>query len=86
MAIEKKVVVRSGYESFYEDAQNRLSNLNAKINERVEEFRAKVVEEVKGDKERLENIVAMCTEEVEVEVPETEGEGETPAETETEQQ
>ena len=69
MATEIRKVVKEGYEGFYNDAQNRLANLDAEIEVKVAEYRAKVAEEVKDDKVRLENILEMCQEEKEFEVP-----------------
>lgn len=69
MALVKKTVVRETYETYYEDAKNRLANLDAKIDAKVAEYRQSVVEEVKDEKERLEKIIALCTDEIEEEVP-----------------
>lgn len=69
MATEIRKVVKAGYENFYNDAQNRLANLDAEIEAKVAEYRAKVIEEIKDDKARLDSILEMCQEEKEFEVP-----------------
>lgn len=69
MATEIRKVVKEGYEGFFADAQNKLANLDAGIEAKVAEYRAKVVEEINDDKVRLENILEMCQEEKEFEVP-----------------
>lgn len=62
MAIEIRKVVKEDYKQFYDDAVEKMA--------KVEEFaKAKVEELVKDDKERLQKIIDVCTEEIEVEVP-----------------
>ena len=62
MAIEIKKVVKEDYKQFYDDAVEKMA--------KVEEFaKAKVEELIKDDKERLQKIIDVCTEEIEVEVP-----------------
>ena len=62
MAIETRKVVKEGYKQFYDDAVEKMA--------KVEEFaKAKVEELIKDDKERLQKIIDVCTEEIEVEVP-----------------
>ena len=66
MAIVKERVVLRGYEAFYEEAQRQLENVEEEVRKLVE-----------AKTQKLNDIIAMCTEEVEVEVPdveETEGE------------
>lgn len=70
MATEIRKVVRAGYEGFYNDSLNKLSNLDNDIEAKVEEYRVKVLEEVKDDKARLERIIDLCQEEREFEVEE----------------
>lgn len=70
MATEIRKVVKAGYETFYEDAEKRLANLDNEIEAKVAEYRVKVLEEVRDDKARLENILEMCQEEKEFEVEE----------------
>lgn len=62
MAIEIRKVVKEDYKQFYDDAVEKMG--------KVEEFaKAKVEELIKDDKERLQKIIDVCTEEIEVEVP-----------------
>lgn len=73
MAIEKKIVVKEGYDVIHNEAVAKL--------EAVEETaRAKVEELIRDDKERLQRIIDFSTEEIEVEVPDV-VEGEENAET-----
>lgn len=58
MAIVTKRVVSAGYEAFYNEAQKQLENVEEEVRKLVE---AKV--------KKLNDIITMCTEEVEVEVP-----------------
>lgn len=69
MAIVTKTVVRETYETWYEEAKNRLANLDAEIEAKVDEYRKKAVEEAQEEKERLENVIALCTKEVTENVP-----------------
>jgi len=69
MATEIRKVIKEGYEGFYNDAQNKLANLDADIEAKVAEYRAKLAEDLNDDKVRLENILEMCQEEKEFEVP-----------------
>lgn len=70
MATEIRKVVKEGYEGFYADAEAKLANLDNEIEAKVAEYRAKLAEDLKDDKVRLENILEMCQEEREFEVPE----------------
>ena len=73
MAIEKRIVVKEGYDVIHNEAVAKL--------EAVEETaRAKVEELIRDDKERLQRIIDFSTEEIEVEVPDV-VEGEENAET-----
>lgn len=82
MAIVKEIVVKEGYEQFHTEATEKLANLDAVVEEKVAAYRETVIAEMNDDRERLQKIVDMCTEEVEVEVPDvveeetTEGEEE----------
>jgi F0F1-type ATP synthase membrane subunit b/b' len=62
MAIEKRIVVKEGYEGFHAEAISKLASVE-------ETARAKVEELIRDDKERLQNIINVSTEEIEVEVP-----------------
>lgn len=85
MATEIRKVIKEGYEGFYNDAQNKLANLDADIEAKVAEYRAKLAEDLNDDKVRLENILEMCQEEKEFEVPDVVEEvvAETPVSEET---
>ena len=58
MAIVKERVVLRGYEAFYEEAQRQLENVEEEVRKLVE-----------AKTQKLNDIIAMCTEEREVEVP-----------------
>lgn len=62
---ETKKVVRAGYEQFHSEAVAKLENVE-------EEARRKVEEMIREDKETLEKIIDLCTEEIQVPVEEPE--------------
>ena len=70
MAIEKRIVVKEGYDVIHNEAVATVE----------ETARAKVEELIRDDKERLQRIIDFSTEEIEVEVPDV-VEGEENAET-----
>lgn len=62
---ETKKVVKAGYEQFHSEAVAKLENVE-------EEARRKVEEMIREDKETLEKIIDLCTEEIQVPVEEPE--------------
>lgn len=72
MATEIRKVVKEGYEQFHAEATEKLANLDAVVEEKVNAYRETVIAEMNDDRIRLQNIVDMCTEEKEFEVPEEE--------------
>ena len=72
MATEIRKVVKEGYEQFHAEATEKLANLDAVVEEKVNAYRETVIAEMNDDRIRLQNIVDMCTEEKEVEVPDVE--------------
>lgn len=69
MAIVKQTIVKENWKSIYEIATERLENIDAEIETKVEEYRNKLLEEVGEDRVELQIIVGKCTDEIEVEVP-----------------
>ena len=72
MATEMRKVVKAGYEQFHAEATDKLANLDAIVEEKVNAYRETVIAEMNDDRIRLQNIVDMCTEEREIEVYEVE--------------
>lgn len=62
---ETKKVVRVGYEQFYNEAVAKLENVEETARQKVEEM-------IREDKETLEKIIDLCTEEIQVPVQEPE--------------
>ena len=69
MATEIRKVVKVGYEQFHAEATDKLANLDAVVEEKVAAYRETVIAEMNDDRERLQHIVDMCTEEKEFEIP-----------------
>ena len=69
MATEIRKVVKEGYEQFYAEATYKLTNIDNEIETEVNAYRETVIAKKNDDKQRLQNIIDMCTEEKEVEVP-----------------
>ena len=69
MATEIRKVVKVGYEQFHTEATDKLANLDAVVEEKVAAYRETVIAEMNDDRERLQHIVDMCTEEKEFEIP-----------------
>lgn len=81
MATELKKVVKAGWEDIHNILTDKLQNLEADIETKVNEYREQLLTESNDTKTRLGNMIAECIDFVEVEIVET---TEETAETETE--
>lgn len=80
MATELRNVVKAGYEQFHAEATEKLNNIDADIEVKVNAYRETVIAEMSDDRVRLQNIIDMCTEVKEFEVPDVVEEPETETE------
>ena len=67
---ELKPVVKAGWEEIHKMLDDKLTNLAADIETKVNEYREQLLNESNDTKTRLENMIEDCTEVVEVEIPE----------------